>query len=111
MNIKNSKLAVGRMIVTSALILLLALGCSEPDRFWYPVYLKSAECSTFKGEVYIMTNSTSWRSWPYFLEKETKREIELGTDCTFRKIKDLPKPKPEVRNLLNDEQLKYLIEG
>ena len=93
------------------LIALLCCGCSDRDRFWYPISLKKADCSRFTGEIYVMKNSVSWRSWPYFLERSTKQEIELGTDCVFRKIKDLPNPDRMTRVKLNAEQREYLVEG
>lgn len=91
---------------------VLLVGCSPADRhFWYPVTLKYATCGTFKGEIYVMENSIGWRSWPYYLEKNTKKEIELGTDCIFRTIRHLHKPGPPIQKHLTSEQREYLIEG
>ncbi len=94
-------------------IALLVSGCSrDPDMyFWYPVKLMDATCGTFTGEIYLMENSFGWRSWPYLLEKKTKLEIQLGTDCTFRTVKLLPVHKKVLRIYLTDEQVQYLVEG
>ena len=98
-------------IVFISFFVLLIVGCKSSDPFWYPVVLKHASCSTYTGEIYIMTNTTSWRSWAYIVDKATKQEIELGTDCTFRVIKRLPKYKRNIRASLTPEQRKYLIPG
>ncbi len=85
---------------------------NKADRhFWYPIALHNASCSTFNGDVYLMSNSIGWRNWPYFLEVSTKRPITLGSDCTYRKIRSLPKLKGEIQKKLNKEQRQYIIEG
>ena len=104
------KIALGLLIGFSG---WLCTSCTTADRhFWYPIKLKSVECASgFKGEVYVMTNSIGWRSWPYFLNPATMREVELGTDCTMETIRELPKHESYPQRKLTAEQRKYVIEG
>ena len=100
--------------------LIVLVGCGiDQKRFWYPIVLKEVTCSTFKGEVYLMTHTRLWRSWPYYLDPTDKREIELGSDCTMKVIRRLPihklslyeKGKIQIETLLTDEQRQFMIEG
>ena len=104
-----------KLISKALLAVILTVGlvaCAPADRhFWYPVSLKYATCSTFKGEIYIMTNSRGWRSWPYILDRATKAEITLGSDCTLRSIRKLPVHKRKIQDHLTPEQKEYLVEG
>lgn len=95
-------------------LFLLLSGCipAPADRhFWYPVNLSHATCTNFTGEVYFMTNSIGWRSWAYIIEKDTKKEITLGSDCVFRTIRKLLVHKMDIQDHLTSEQVEYLIEG
>ena len=94
--------------------LAILVGCgNEQKRFWYPIALKEVTCSTFKGEVYLMTHTRLWRSWPYYLDRSDKREIELGSDCTMKVIRRLPihNRNKDIETLLTDEQRQFMVGG
>lgn len=98
--------------IITALVLISLYGCGPQDRhFWYPVELMNAQCGAFEGDVYRMTNSVGWRSYPYFLEVSTKREITLNQACVFRSIRKLPVFKRDIEKSLTDEQRSHLING
>jgi len=99
-------------IFSLVLVCLLSIGCAPADRpFWYPVKLKEASCGSYSGEVYLMTNSIGWRSWPYYIDKDSKSEIEIGSGCVLITIRDLPEHKRNIQDHLTNEQKEYLVEG
>ena len=89
--------------------------CVDSVGFWYPIKALDVICGSFQGEVYDMTHSYSWRSYPYYLEIATTKEIVLGTDCIIRTGYDLPKHKlhitSTIRARLSQEQRQYIVEG
>jgi hypothetical protein len=105
--IKMNKIA--KWACTLTLLGMLA-GCGE-RYFWYPVALKEVTCSSYKGELYLMKNSVGWRSWPYYLDPVDKREVELGTGCVKKTLRELPSYSDNVEYQLNEEQRKYLVDG
>ncbi|MCP3703191.1 MAG: hypothetical protein GY954_09725 [Alteromonas sp.] len=103
---------MGKTISVALMCLLALTACGKKEpHFWYPIKLKYANCTTFKGDVYLMTNSVGWRSWPYHLDLADKTEIELPADCTIKTIRELPKHKKPVIPKLTDEQKEYRIDG
>jgi hypothetical protein len=103
-------------IAATALLACLAIfssGCAPADRhFWYPVKLMHVKCTNYEGDVYLMTNSIGWRSWPYTLDKASKREINLMSDiCVYKTIRELPVHKRRVQDMLTAEQKQYIVEG
>ena len=95
--------------------LLFLSACTRGVGFWYPVKALDITCDNFQGKVYEMTHSHSWRSWPYFLEIATGKEIILVADCIIRTDYDLRKHKlniiSSVRARLSQEQQQYIVEG
>lgn len=104
-----------QIAVTSLLVcsVIFISGCSPADRhFWYPVKLMHVKCTNYEGEVYLMTNSIGWRSWPYHLEKSSKKEINLMSDvCVYKTIRELPVHEMRVQDMLTAEQREYIVEG
>ena len=97
-------------------VLFMATGCAKvDDHFWYPVSLKTAICLSFKGDVYVMTNSVGWRSWVYTLDPKENIELELPATCVFKVIRAMPEykanRKQNIREQLNDEQRAHIVEG
>ena len=96
---------------------VLLAGCDMPPDepvFWYPKALKQVNCGGFSGEVYQMTHTRGWRSWPYYLDPSDMREVELGADCTMKIIKKFPTYKYRerpIRPKLTEEQRKYIVDG
>ncbi len=99
------------------LCVLFFTGCdrAEKDSFWYPIENLQAICSgrisAFRVDVLKMTNSTGWRSWPYYIDIETKKEVSFEyASCVFVSIKKFDEGFKN-RNDLSDFQKEYLIEG
>jgi len=115
----NNKKLLKRIRIAGylTLVLFLGFGCEREERhyFWYPVRLQQAKCGSYEGEVYLMTNSLGWRSEPYYLDKELKREIQLGSDCVLISIREFPEYEyqynTDMENKLTAEQKEFLVEG
>ena len=103
-----------KYVLILTVLLITACSPNEPN-FWYPKSLKQVSCANgLIGEVYLMTNSRGWRSWPYYLDPSDNKEIELGTDCTMKTIKKFTTYKYSerpIRPKLNKEQRSHIIEG
>lgn len=93
----------------SLVIILILLGCEKIDSFWYPYKLLKLTCSSYTGNVYLMKHSTGWRSWPYYIDIESKNEIEIPYDCIKETLKVFKISNK--RNNLTYLQKHYLIEG
>lgn len=97
-------------------LLIMLSGCIPRDKnpFWYPIKLVEATCAGIETpkEYYLMTNTTSWRSWPYYLDPTDKKEVRLGEHCNIKIIRELQryKSKPQ-ESLMSGEQAKYIIKG
>ena len=102
-----------KQIIIFLFVLMVITGCGNDNKkFWYPVALKEVTCSSWKGEVYLMTNTIIWRSWPYYIDIKDNREIELGTDCVMKVIRKLPEHNRNeiIETLLTDEQRQFIRE-
>lgn len=97
------------------LLTVLLVGCVQDRHFWYPVKKLEANCSTYKGEVYLMINSVGWRTWPYYLHIASRTELMLGADCTFRVVANYGKHKARgnrsIESQLTDLQRNNIIGG
>ena len=96
------------------LCVLFFTGCDTPkkDSFWYPKEKLQVTCSgVIKLDVLKMTNTTGWRSWPYYLDIETKKEVSFEyANCVYVSIEKFDEGFQN-RNDLSDFQKEYLIEG
>lgn len=103
--------------ISLILLLLVVTGCSNEEEvekrsFWYPVKLVEATCPGLTGEFYLMTNTTGWRSWAYYLDISNKKEIRLSESCSIKTLRDLQRYKGRITELhLTDEQREFMIRG
>lgn len=97
--------------VLAVCIVIFEVLNSRERHFWYPIELFDVKCELYEGEVYRMTNSRGWRSYPYYLSRETKSEIILSESCIFISKRKLIEYERNIEERLNEEQKEYLIEG
>lgn len=91
---------------------LIMVGCAPAERnFWYPVERLQAICPGYGFDVLRMTNSVTWRSWPYFYEPAKRTEITLGSACSLISIEQYPKHKYRVESKLTPFQQENIVEG